>query len=98
MTNELIINSSQFLFYASENGNTKVQVFVKDETVWATQANIAEIFGVQRPAITKHLKNIYESGELDEISTSSILEHMGQTGQTYQIKYYNLCWLSTVTE
>ena len=57
---------------------------------WLTQAMIAELFDVQRPAITKHLKNIFHSGELDEDSVSSILEHTANDGKTYNTKYYNL--------
>jgi len=59
----------------------KVEVIPNNETIWLTQQRMADLFGVQRPAITKHLKNVYESGELDENSTSSILEHMRETGQ-----------------
>jgi hypothetical protein len=47
---------------------------------------------VQRPAVTRHLKNIFESGELTEETTSSILEHMAPHRQTYQTKYYRTCW------
>jgi hypothetical protein len=76
--------------YTSE-GQGRLSVMVADESVWLTQAQIAELFGTQRPAITKHLKNIFVSGELNESSTSSILEHMGNDGlQHYQTKYYNL--------
>ena len=58
----------------------KVEVILRDETIRLTQQRMADLFGIQRPAITKHLKNIYESGELNEKSTSSILERMGETG------------------
>lgn len=81
---------TDFLLYTAPGGGVKVEVILRDETIWLTQQRIADLFGVQRPAITKHLKNIYESGELNEKSTSSILEHMGETGQTYSTKYYNL--------
>lgn len=83
---------TEFLLYTSPNGEVKVKVKVllNNETLWLTQKRIAELFGVQRPAITKHLKNIYEDGELQENSTSSILEHMGDNGQLYSTKYYNL--------
>ena len=61
------------------------------ETVWLTQQQIADLFGTKRPAITKHLSNIYASGELDKNSTCSILEHMGNDGkQRYATTYYNL--------
>ena len=81
---------TEFLLYTSPNGKVKVEVLLNNETLWLTQQRIAELFGVQRPAITKHLKNIYEDGELQENSTSSILEHMGDNGQLYSTKYYNL--------
>ena len=68
-----------------------LEVKLGDETVWLTQEQIAVLFGTQRPAITKHLNNIYKSGELEEKSTCSILERMGNDGkQRYQTKYYNL--------
>lgn len=67
-----------------------LEVKLGDETVWLTQEQIAVLFGTQRPAITKHLNNIYKSGELEEKSTCSILERMGNDGkQRYQTKYYN---------
>ena len=59
---------------------TKLEVMVESETVWLTQEQIAVLFGVKRPAITKHIKNIYNCGELEERSTCSILEHMGNDG------------------
>ena len=69
----------------------KLEVRLEDETVWLTQEQIADLFGTKRPAITKHLNNIYKSGELDVDSTCSILERMGNDGkQRYTTKYYNL--------
>ena len=73
------------------NEQFQLEVQLKDETVWLTQDQIAILFGTQRPAITKHLNNIYNSGELDFEGTCSILERMGNDGkQRYQTKYYNL--------
>ena len=70
---------------------TRLEVMVENETVWLTQAQIATVFNVGRPAITKHIRNIYACGELEEDSTCSILEHMGNDGaQTYNVKYFNL--------
>jgi hypothetical protein len=72
---------NQILIYSSnDKSNLKIDVRLEDDTVWLTQAQIAELFGTKRPAITKHLINIYNSGELNEDSTSSILEHMGNKG------------------
>lgn len=87
---------SEFLLYTTPNGKVKVEIFLRDENIWLTQEKIATLFGVQRPAITKHLKNIFESGELNEEMVSSILEHttihgaiVGKT-QNQSSKFYNL--------
>lgn len=73
------------------NEEIKLEVRLENETVWLTQAQIASLFDVGQPAISKHLKNIYSSGELQESSTYSILEYMGNDGkQIYKVKYYNL--------
>jgi len=69
----------------------RLEVLVENETVWLSQAQMAELFGTKRPAITKHINNIYKCGELKEQNTCSILEHMGNDGkQLYVTKYYNL--------
>lgn len=87
---------TEFLLYTAPSGDIKVEVFLHDETLWLTQERMAELFGVQRPAITKHLKNIFDDGELDENVVSSILEHTTLHGaiegktQTQKVKYYNL--------
>ena len=62
------------------NENICLEVRLEDETVWLTQQQIADLFGTKRPAITKHLNNIFKCGELDEKSSCSILEHMGNDG------------------
>ena len=73
------------------NEEIKLEVRLENETVWLTQAQIASLFDVGQPAISKHLKNIYSSGELQESNTYSILEYMGNDGkQIYKVKYYNL--------
>ena len=66
---------NEVLLYTTPNGNVKVEIYLQDETIWLTQQKIADLFGVQRPAITKHLKNIFETRELKEEVVSSILEH-----------------------
>ena len=79
------------LYQPDSEGEVKLEVRLEDETVWLTQEQIAILFGTKRPAITKHLNNIYNSGELDPESTCSILEHMGNDGkQKYVTKFYNL--------
>jgi hypothetical protein len=89
-------NFSEILLYKTPNGNVKVEMYVMNETIWLSQQKIADLFGVQRPAITKHLKNIFNSGELEEKVVSSILEHTTMHGaladktQANKVKYYNL--------
>ena len=58
--------ATEFLFYTAPNGDITVEVFLHDENLWLTQNKIAELFGVGIPAISKHLKNIFESGELQK--------------------------------
>ncbi len=81
---------SEIIFYQGDDGNIKIEVFYHDETFWITQKKIADLFGVQRPAITKHLKNVFATGELDEDSVSSILEHTADDGKKYKTNFYNL--------
>ena len=84
-------NEEGVVIYRTDDNTLQLDVQVANETVWLTQDQIAILFGTQRPAITKHLNNIYNSGELDFESTCSILERMGNDGkQRYQTKYYNL--------
>lgn len=88
--------TTEFLLYTAPNGSVKVEVLLSNESIWLTQERMAELFGVQRPAISKHLKNIFESNELKEELVCSILEHTTHHGavtgltQTQKVKYYNL--------
>ena len=83
-------NRGEIILYQPDE-TVRLEVRLEDETVWLTQEQIAILFGTKRPAITKHLNNIYNSGELDKESTCSILEHMGNDGkQKYVTKFYNL--------
>ena len=76
---------------------TRLEVMVENETVWLTQAHLAQLFGVNQPAISKHIRNIYSSGELSPEDTYSILEYMGNDGkQKYSLKYYNLDMILSV--
>ena len=89
-------HETEFLLYTAPGGKIKVEVFLHNENLWLTQVRIAELFDVQRPAITKHLINIFTDGELEEDKVSSILEHTTKHGavigktQTKQVKFYNL--------
>lgn len=82
--------NNEIIFYTTPDGNKKVEVVFQDETAWLTQKALAELFGVQVPAINKHLKNIFESGELVENSVISILETTATDGKNYKTRYYNL--------
>ncbi|MEH6641099.1 virulence protein RhuM/Fic/DOC family protein [Vreelandella glaciei] len=84
------MNDQQIQIFTSEDGQAHLEVTLEQETVWLSQAQMAELFNTKRPAITKHLSNIYKSGELNEDSTCSILEHMAEHGQRYRTKHYNL--------
>ncbi|RTY89710.1 cell filamentation protein Fic [Flavobacterium sp. RSP46] len=83
-------NVKKFILYTAPSGEIRVDVLLQNESVWLSQKAIAELFGVQRPAITKHLGNIFDSGELEENSVSSILEHTAEDGKIYPTKFYNL--------
>jgi len=83
-------DQDKFLLYTVPDGAVRVDVFFKEETVWLTQKALAELFAVKVPAINKHLKNIFESGELVEASVISILETTATDGKNYQTRYYNL--------
>jgi len=87
---EVEAQSSNFLLYTGADGGVHVEVVVQDETLWLTQKNMAQLFDVGRPGITKHLKKIFESNELDEKSVCSILEHTAADGKRYKTQYYNL--------
>jgi len=84
---------SDFLLYTAPNGEVKVEVILQQESVWLSQKAIAQLFGVNVPAISKHLNNIYESGELEREATVSILEIVQKEGTRTvkrNIEYFNL--------
>lgn len=80
----------QFLMYSSPDEDVKVNALVKDETIWLTQKAMGELFNVNVPAISKHLKNIFDEGELQENTVISILETTAADGKNYNTKFYNL--------
>ena len=82
-------NKGEIAIYESR-GVPRLEVRLEKDNIWMTQAQIAELFQTQRPAITKHLQNIFISGELEKGSVSSILEHTASDNKTYQTQYYNL--------
>ncbi|MBS4070511.1 MAG: virulence RhuM family protein [Algoriphagus sp.] len=81
---------NNFLLYTAPSGEVRVQVYLQDESVWLTQKAMSELFGVNVPAISKHLTNIFEEGELQENSVISILETTASDGKNYKTNFYNL--------
>lgn len=93
MDSKLIGNENNIVFYTDEEGNLQIEVLLQDENVWLNVNAIAELFDVQRPAIVKHINNIYNEEELDKLSTCSILEQVQKEGNrnvTRKKEYYNL--------
>lgn len=93
MSNITVGNEKNILFYSDENGQTKVEVILQDENVWLNVNAIATLFDVQRPAIVKHINNIYNDEELSKESTCSVLEQVqieGTRSVKRQKEYYNL--------
>ena len=78
------------IVYQAENESISTNVLFKDETFWMTQKDMAKLFDVNVPAISKHLKNIFESGELDLLAVISKMETTAEDGKIYQTNFYNL--------
>lgn len=87
---EIRNSTAEFLIFMLEGKEDGIQVMYKDETIWATQKAMAQLFDVGVPAISKHLKNIFESGELVENSVISKMETTASDGKNYNTTYYNL--------
>jgi hypothetical protein len=90
MTNNLQPQYSDIIFYTSAAGDVKVEVVYRGETLWLTQKRLAELFGIDRTVITKHLQNIFAERELDEKSVCADFAHTAEDGKTYQTKFYTL--------
>ena len=84
-----IETQSEIILYQPDK-EVRLEVRLHDETVWLTQQQIADLFGVKQPAISKHLNNIFRSGELKEDLVHSILEYTANDGKKYKTKFYNL--------
>ena len=81
---------NEILLYTTPNGNVKIEIYLQNETIWLTQQKIADLFGVDRTVATKHLKNIFQTGELEENSVSAKIAHTASDGKTYKTQFYNL--------
>ena len=88
--NKKELKKNDFLLYTSSMGDIKVEVFLQNETVWLTQSQIAFLFSVERSVITKHLRNIFKSKELDKKSVCAKIAHTATDGKIYKTQFYNL--------
>jgi len=87
---EIRNSTAEFLIFLAEAKGQGVEVYYKDENIWATQKTMAMLFDVNVPAISKHLKNIFESGELKDDSVVSKMEITASDGKHYQTQFYSL--------
>lgn len=83
-------NSSSFIIFKTDDDSVSVDVRLEEETIWLTQDQIAALYGVERPGITQHIKNIFTEGELDEDSVSKKFLRTAADGKNYDTKHYNL--------
>ncbi len=83
-------DTREVLFYKTDNGEVRIEILLFQENLWLTQAKMAELFEVQKAAISKHLKNIFESGELTKAAVVSKMETTAADGKQYSTNYYNL--------
>ncbi len=81
---------TEILLYTTPDGKVKVEIYLQNETIWLTQQKIADLFGVERSVVTKHLKNIFQSGELNKITVSAKIAHTASDGKNYLTQFYNL--------
>lgn len=84
------INGGEVLVYQAEDGSALVEVRLERDTVWLTQAQMAELFGRERSVITKHVRNVFREGELNPDSVCAKFAHTAADGKTYQVDAYNL--------
>lgn len=87
---EIRNSTAEFLTFIASGKEDGVQVFYKNETIWATQKALATLFDVDRTVITKHLKNIFETAELQQDSVCAKFAHTAEDGKVYNTQFYNL--------
>lgn len=90
MENENLTPKGEIIIYQTENGSTKLDVHMEDETVWLTQAQLVELYQTVKSNVSEHIKHIFEDGELDENSVVRYFRTTAADGKTYNTKYYNL--------
>lgn len=82
------MENQNIIIYTDDKG--QISIDIKNETIWLNQNQMAEIFGTKQPAISKHLSNIFKSGELDKNSVHSIMEYTANDGKRYETSFYSL--------
>src|SRR5574344_923982 len=88
---KLVRNSTaEFLMFQADNKEQGIEVYYKDESIWCTQRAMSELFDIDRSVITKHLKNIFETGELDQNQVCAKIAHTAEDGKSYNTQFYNL--------
>ena len=90
MDNKIIASNNDIVFYKKNNGDTNIELLINGETLWVSQKTMAEIFDIDRTVITKHLKNIFNDGELDKNRVCAKFAHTANDGKTYNTEFYNL--------
>ena len=90
MDNKIIASNNDIVFYKKNNGDTNIELLINGETLWVSQKTMAEIFDIDRTVITKHLKNIFNEGELDKNRVCAKFAHTANDGKTYNTEFYNL--------
>lgn len=80
----------EVLLYTTPGGKIKVEMFLHNETIWLTQQKIADLFGVDRSVVTKHLRNIFSSNELSEEAVCAKIAHTASDNKNYATQFYNL--------
>ncbi|NOQ68042.1 type II toxin-antitoxin system death-on-curing family toxin [Patescibacteria group bacterium] len=90
------LNKGDIIIYQSKNGEVDLEVNLREETVWLTQAQIALLFGAERSVVTKHLRNIFESKELNKNSVCAKIAHTAADEKTYKTQFYNLDMIISV--
>ena len=83
-------NEHQIIFYTSPDGRVNIDVSYQNETLWLTQKRMADLFGIDRTVVTKHLRTIFETGELSQDSVCAFFAHTAEDGKTYQTQFYSL--------
>ena len=83
-------NTGEILIYQTEDGLTKIQVNMQDETVWLSQAQLVDLYQSSKANISEHISNIFKEGELEEISVVRVFRTTALDGKNYNVSHYNL--------